>query len=145
MIEMIKKIAPILIILLFAISAAYALNINDLQMPNDYSKKVGEGRYIIPNAYDNPRFIIKEYNESEFNFKNSSQYSFWPSDMKNIYYFKNNQKSDLGAVELIEMDGKKYTVSSLYATTVMDKDYLRDSLNHIIQFNQKNNIDPINP
>ena len=31
----------------------------------DYSKKVGEGRYIIPNAYDNPRFIIKEYNVKE--------------------------------------------------------------------------------
>ena len=41
MIEMIKKIAPILIILIFAISTAYALNINDFQKPNDYSKKVG--------------------------------------------------------------------------------------------------------
>ncbi len=142
---MIKKIAPILIILLFGISAAYALNINELQMPNDYSKKVGDGSYIIPNAYDNPRFIVKEYNESEFNFKNSSRYSFWPSIEKNIYFFKDNQKSDLGAIELIEMDGKKYTVSSLYATTVMDKGYTNDALNYIEQFNNKNNIKPITP
>ncbi|WP_407415641.1 hypothetical protein [Methanobrevibacter sp.] len=142
---MIKKIAPILIILIFGISAAYALNINDLKMPNDYSKKVGEGSYIIPNAYDNPRFIVKEYNESELNFKNTSKYSFWPTREKNIYYFKDNQKSDLGAMELIELDGKKYTVSSLYATTVIDEGYNHDALNYIVQFNNKNNIDPITP
>ena len=142
---MIKKITPILIILLFSISVAYAVNIDDLQIPNDFSKKVGEGRYIIPNVYDNPRFIIEEYNESGLNFKNSSQYSFWPSGIKNIYYFKNNQKSDLGAIELIEIDGKKYTVSALYATTVMDKGYFHDALNYITQFNNKNSIKPISP
>lgn len=142
---MIKKIAPILIILILGISAAYALNINDLQIPHDFSKKVEDGKFIIPNAYDNPRFIIEEYNESEHGFRNSSLYSFWPSGEENIYFFSNHQKSDMGGIELVEIDGKKYTVSVLYASTIIDEDYLQNSLNYLKEFNQKNNINPIKP
>ena len=43
-IEMIKKISSIFIILIFSTGFAYAAqNINDLQIPNDFSGKKSEG------------------------------------------------------------------------------------------------------
>lgn len=142
---MIKKIALILAILLFSVSVAHATNINDLEIPHDFSGKKSDGHYFMPKAYDNPRFIIEEYNGSEPNFKNSSLYGFWPSGVKDIFFFKNHQISDMGGIELIEIDGKKYTVSVLYASTLIDDDYLQDSLKYLKEFNQKNNITPISP
>ena len=73
---MIKKIALIFTILLFSVSIAHATNINDLEIPHDFSGKKSDGHYFMPKAYDNPRFIISEYNGSEPNFKNSSLYGF---------------------------------------------------------------------
>lgn len=140
---MIKKIALISIIVLFSISVAYASNIDKLEIPHDFSGKKAEGKYFMPKAYDNPRFFIEEYNESGHNFKNSSLYSFWPSEEKNIYFFSNHQKSDMGGIELVEIEGKKYTVSVLYASTIIDEDYLQDSLKYLKEFNEKNNITPI--
>lgn len=142
---MIKKIAFILAILVFATSVAYATNIDDLKIPSDFSGKKAEGSYFMPKAYDNPRFIIAEYNESEHNFKNSSVYSFWPSSEENIFFFSNHQLSDMGGIELIELNGKKYTVSVLYASTLIDEDYLQDSLKYLKEFNEQNNIKTIKP
>lgn len=62
---------------------------------------------------------------------------------KNIYFIRNQQISDLGAIELVKIDGKKYTVSVLYASTITDKDYMQDAVNYLTEFNQKNNITPI--
>ncbi|WP_407382074.1 hypothetical protein [Methanobrevibacter sp.] len=141
---MIKRISLILIILIFATGFACASqNINNLKIPSDFSEKKADGYFFMPKAYDNPRFIISEYNESSHNFENSSLYGFWPSEDENIYFFSNHQASDMGAVELIEMDRKKYTVSVLYASTLIDEDYLEDSLEYIKQFNTENNITPI--
>ena len=92
---MIKKIALISIILLFSISIAYASNIDQLEIPHDFSGKKSEGKFFMPKAYDNPRFLIEEYNGNEPNFKNSSLYSFWPSGEKNIYLLSNHQISDI--------------------------------------------------
>lgn len=145
-IEMIKKISLIFIILIFSTGFAYAAqNINDLQIPNDFSGKKSEGQFFMPKAYDNPRFIIAEYNESSHDFENSTLYGFWPSGEKDIYFFSNHQVSDMGGIELVEIDGKKYTVSVLYASTVIDEDYLKDSLNYLKEFNTKNNLTPISP
>ncbi len=142
---MIKKIALTLTILLFCLSVAYATNINDLEIPHDFSGKKSDGHYFMPKAYDNPRFIIEEYNESAHNFENNSLYGFWPSGEDNIFFFSNRQISDMGGIELVEIDGKKYTVSVLYASTLIDDDYLADSLKYIKEFNQQNNITPIKP
>lgn len=142
---MIKKITLIFIVLLLATSAAYASKVGDLKVPSDFSGQREDGNYFMPKTYDNPRFIISEFNESDNPFKNSSVYESWPSNEKNIPYFSNKQVSDLGAVELIEIDGKKYTVSVLYATTVKDKDYMQDAVNYILEFNKLNNITPIQP
>ena len=79
------------------------------------------------------------------NFKNSSLYSFWPSGEKNIYLLSNHQISGIGGIELVEIDGKKYTVSVLYASTVIDDDYMKDSLKYLKEFNEKNNVTPIQP
>ena len=143
--KMIKKIALISIILLFSISIAYASNIDQLEIPHDFSGKKSEGKFFMPKAYDNPRFLIEEYNRSEPNFKNSSLYSFWPSGEKNIYFLSNHQISDIGGIELVEIDSKKYTVSVLYASTVIDDDYMKDSLKYLKEFNEKNNVTPIQP
>ena len=51
----------------------------------------------------------------------------------------------MGGIELVELNGKKYTVSVLYASTIIDEDYLQNSLNYLREFNQKNNINPIKP
>lgn len=143
---MLKKISLILIILLLATSTAYASkNINDFKIPSDFSGQREDGNYFMPKAYDNPRFIISEFNESNNPFKNSSLYEAWPTNEADIFYFSNHQVSDLGAVELIKIDDKKYTVSVLYATTVKDEDYMQDALNYILEFNELNNITPIAP
>ena len=143
--KMIKKISLILIILLFSVSVVCASNINNLEIPHDFSGKKADGQFFMPKAYDNPRFLIEEYNESGHNFKNSSVYQFWPSDEKDIYFIRNQQISDLGAIELVKIDGKKYTVSVLYASTITDKDYMQDAVNYLTEFNQKNNITPMTP
>ncbi|SDA37357.1 hypothetical protein [Methanobrevibacter millerae] len=142
---MIKKISVILIITLFAISVAYAVNVNDLQVPSDFSGKRSDGNYFMPKTYDNPRFIIGEFNDSSPSFKNSSMYEFWSSGEKDIFCFSNRQASDMGAIELIQIDGKKYTVSVLYASTIIDEDYINDSINYLKEFNKLNNITPIKP
>ncbi|WP_296862433.1 hypothetical protein [uncultured Methanobrevibacter sp.] len=142
---MIKKIVLISMIILFSISIAYASNIDQLDIPHDFSGKKGEGEFFMPKAYDNPRFLIEEYNGSEPNFKNSSLYNFWPSGEKNIFFLSNHQISDIGGIELVEIDGKKYTVSVLYASTLIDEDYMQDSLKYLKEFNEKNNITPIQP
>ena len=142
---MIKKISLILIILLLATSVAYAdKNIDDLKIPHDFSEKKEEG-YFFMKAYDNPRFIISEYNESSSPFKNSTFYEFWPSDNENIFYFSNHQVSDIGAVELVKIDNKEYTVSVLYASTIKDEDYLQKSVDYLEEFNQMNNLKPVKP
>ena len=64
---------------------------NDLEIPNDFSGKKADGKYFIPKAYDNPRFIIEEVNDNSPNFKNSSLYGFWPSGEENIFFFSNHQ------------------------------------------------------
>ena len=141
---MFKKISLILIVLLLASGAAYASkSLDDLKIPSDFSGQRSDGNYFMPKTYDNPRFIIEEFNASGDAFKNSSLYEFWPTGEENIYYFANHQVSDIGAVELVEIDGTKYTVSVLYATTVKDEDYLADSVNYLLEFNQANNITPI--
>ncbi|WP_296887913.1 hypothetical protein [uncultured Methanobrevibacter sp.] len=99
----------------------------------------------MPKAYDNPRFLIEGYNGSEPNFKNSSLYSFWSSGEKKIYFLSNHQISDIGGIELVEIDGEKYTVSVLYASTLINDDYMQDSLKYLKEFNEKNNITPVQP
>lgn len=86
--KMIKKIVLILIVSLFSISVAYASNINQLDIPHDFLGKKGEGKFFMPKAYDNPRFLIEGYNGSEPNFKNSSLYSFWSSGEKKFTFFQ---------------------------------------------------------
>lgn len=141
---MIKKISLALIVL-FAVSVVYASNINDLEIPSDFSGKKSDGNYFMPKTYDNPRFIISEFNESSPSFENSSLYEFWSSNETNIFCFSNHQASDMGAIELIEIDGKKYTVSVLYASTIIDEDYIKDSIDYIQEFNKLNNITPVKP
>lgn len=51
----------------------------------------------------------------------------------------------MGAIELIQIDGKKYTVSVLYASTIIDENYINDSINYLKEFNKLNNITPIKP
>jgi hypothetical protein len=142
---MIRKITLILIVLLLATSIVYASNIGDLKVPSDFSGQREDGNYFMPKTYDNPRFIIAEFNESDNPFKNSTVYESWPSSEKNISFFSNKHVSDLGAVELIQIDGKKYTVSVLYATTVKDEDYMHDAVDYILEFNKLNNITSIEP
>ena len=143
---MMKKISLLLIVLLLATSFVYASkNISDLNIPSDFSGQRKDGNYFIPKAYDNPRFIIAKFNETDNLFKNSSMHEAWPTNETNIFYFFNNQDSDLGAVELIEIDGKKYTVTVLYATTVKDKDYMKKAVDYLLEFNKLNNITPIAP
>ena len=62
-----------------------------------------------------------------------------------IFFLSNHQISDMGGIELVEIDGKKYTVSVLYASTLIDDDYMQDSLKYLKEFNEKNNITPIQP
>lgn len=145
MVNMIKKIVLMIIMLIFCLGVAFASNVNDLEIPHDFSGKKADGKYFMPKAYDNPRFIIEEVNDTNHNFKNSSLYGFWPSGEENIFFFSNHQVNDMGDIELIEMDGKKYTVSVLYASTLIDDDYLQDSLKYLKEFNQQNNITPIKP
>ena len=141
---MIKKLSLILIVL-FAVGTLYAADINDLQVPSDFSGKKSDGNYFMPKTYDNPRFIISEFNQSSDYFKNTSIYEFWPSNETNIFCFSNHQASDMGAAELIQVDGKKYTVSVLYASTIIDEDYMNDSIKYLQEFNKLNNITPIKP
>jgi len=143
---MIKKAALFIIILLLATSIAYATkSINDFTIPSDYSKQSSDGKYFIPKTYDNPRFIIIKYNGSDDLFTNSSLYELWEGSEKNTFYFSNHQISDIGAIELIEIDGEKFIVSSQYASTIKDEDYLNNAMKSILEFNQLNNVNPIVP
>lgn len=138
---MIKKIILIFIALLLATGMACASkSIGDLKAPSDFSGQKEEGYFFMPKTYDNPRFIITEFNESDDPFKNETPYETWSSGEKNIFYFTDKHVSDLGAVELIQIDGKKYLVSVLYATTVKDEDYMQDAVDYILEFNKLNNI-----
>lgn len=64
---------------------------------------------------------------------------------KKIYFLSNHQISDIGGIELVEIDGEKYTVSVLYASTLINDDYMQDSLKYLKEFNEKNNITPVQP
>lgn len=143
---MIKKITLILIVLLLATGVAYASkDIGDLKAPSDFSGQKEKGYFFMPKTYDNPRFIITEFNESDNPFKNETPYETWPTSEKNIFYFSDKHVSDLGAVELIQIDGKKYLISVLYATTVKDEDYMHDAVEYILEFNKLNNMTAVTP
>ena len=131
--------------MLFSISVAYASDIDNLEIPHDFSGKKAEGEFFILKAYDNPRFIISEYNESSTSFENSTSYEFWPSEEENIYYFSNHRVSDIGAIELVKINDTKYTVSVLYASTILDEDYLHKSIDYLKEFNNGNNLKPVKP
>ena len=91
---MLKKLFLISLILIFATSVAFAVkSVDDFIIPSDYSGHDASGEYFIPGAYDNPTFIIRQINDNNTYFTNSSSYEVWSGSENNTFYYVNKQKA----------------------------------------------------
>ena len=143
---MIKKLFLISLILILATSVVFATKgVDDFKIPSDYSGHDDAGEYFIPGAYDNPTFIIIKVNDTNTYFTNSSSYEVWGGSESNTFYYADKQKSLIGAIELIEVENQQFVVTSQYASTLRDQDFLKKAMDSILEFNQLNNITPIAP
>ena len=139
-----KKISILLVILRCTLGVVAAKDVTDFKVPLEFSENMNNGVYKVPNANDNPTFIIlKTDNTSEID-TNETGYRIYPTgETKNTYYYVDEDLGEQGCVEQIEVDGDKFLVFSTYSKGVEDKAYLGAALLSIQDFNKNNNVEPV--
>ena len=133
-----------LTILLLLMSVVMAKEVDEFKVPMEYSKKVFDGTYQVPDATDTPTFIILKVNDTDEYIHNDTGYTISPTgETKDTYYYVDTDLGEQGCVELVEVDGEKFLIFSQYSNGVKNTGYLGACLLSIQDFNKDNNLEPI--
>lgn len=141
---MLKKISILLIIFLCTMGICAAKEVTDFTVPAEFSENTYDGVYTVPGATDNPSFIILKTEDTSDIDSNETGYRIFPStESENVYLYVDEELGEQGCVEQIEVDGDKFLVFSTYSKGVEDKGYLGAALLSMDDFNNANNVEPI--
>ena len=135
---MFKKIMIALIVLILAAGAVSAIEIGDMTAPNGFKK--GSGNFFEKDGYE---ISISSYSDSDKDilFQSDGDYQV-SKDSGNIYKYTDKLLKHSGAVEIVEIDGKKYDIECFKKNA--DSDY-GSAMNILNEFNKLNNLTPIEP
>lgn len=135
-----KKILLFVLVLVCTVGIVAAADIGNLKVSDGFDN-LGNGSYS--NSADKIEIDVFDKDVDDF-FKNSTDvnYTVVPGATPNTFNFTDGVNNETGVVELIELDGKKMTVSfwTDYNGSHVDLKKYDDALN---KFNQLNNVTPM--
>lgn len=135
-----KKILLFVLVLVCTVGIVAAADIGNLKVSDGFDN-LGNGSYS--NSADKIEIDVFDKDVDDF-FKNSTDvnYTVVPGATPNTFNFTDGVNNETGVVELIELDGKKMTVSfwTDYNGSHVDLKKYDDALN---KFNQLNNVTPL--
>ena len=142
-----KKILLCLILGLFLIGFASAANLPNFKMIDGFND-TGDGVFLKygSNNKVEQTFFILEYNEHDAAdyLSNDTAYGYTIYNSTNgTYNFVDKPLKEIGSIELIEFEGKRYIVESWDSLSGNDHDFT-DTFNNLVEFNKLNNITPLN-
>ena len=131
---MYKKIGLILLLIALVMMPCFAVDINDYKIPNGF--KVEDETWVSNGEYG---IGIYKYEDSDFEkfFTNTTNTTVFTAD--NITNFTCDK--GIGCDEIVLIDDEKFLIESYHNTT--DSSKLQDCYDNLLEFNELNNLEPI--
>lgn len=135
---MFKKISIALIILIFTAGIVFAINVEDFKAPSGFEK--GSGDYFDKDGYE---ISIVKYSDSSKDILFESEDDYKVSEYGgNIYKYTDKMVKHVGFLEVVEIDGQRYTVECYKDDTTSSSGSAYD---YLTEFNSLNGLTPIEP
>lgn len=135
---MLKKIALTLTVLILAVGIVSAVDMTDMKVPDGFEK-------YSSNCFEKDDFELNlvSYSDSDKGliFEDDEDYTV-SEYSSNIYKYTDKLVKNVGAVELVEIDGDKYLVECVKKDTTTEDSSVYD---YITEFNSLNDLTPIEP
>ena len=145
------KIGKILIglsILFLLIGMVSATDINNLKCPDGW-KAIGDGNYheegeSAGQGSGQNMMIQKWYDglKDEYFQNNSEEQYTVMEDVNNTFMYIDAFNEDAGCFEVVEIDGEKYFVN-FWTVDYTDSEKIADTSFFMVQFNELNNLEPV--
>ena len=142
-----KKIIVCLILSLFLIGFVSAVELPKFNVPDGFND-TGDGVFIKYDSFKKPNetLAVIEYTEHDAGdyLVNDTKYGYTVyNSTNNTYNFVDKKLGEKGSIELIEIDGKRFSVESWDKLEGDDLDFTV-TFDNLMEFNKLNNITPIN-
>lgn len=135
---MLKKILIIVVMLVLAAGIVSAIDIEEFEVPDGFEKAVGD--YFENGKYE---ICIAPYSDSDRDMLFDDDEDYKVSEYTDhIYKYTDKFVKHVGAIEIVEIDGKKYAVECFKEDTVKDDGSTYDYLS---EFNSLNDLSPVKP
>ena len=135
---MLKKIVLTLTVLILAVGIVSAVDMTDMKVPNGFEK-------YSSNCFEKDDFELNlaPYSDSDKGliFEDDEDYTV-SEYSSNIYKYTDKLVKNVGAVEVVEIDGDKYLVECVKKDTTTEDSSVYD---YLTEFNSLNDLTPIEP
>lgn len=135
---MFKKIALTLIVLILAVGVVSAIDMEDMKVPDGFEKSSS-------NCFEKDKYELNlvPYSDSdkELTFENDDGYTV-SKYSSNIYKYTDKLVKNVGAIEVVEIDGNKYLIECVKKDTTSVDSLVYD---YLTEFNSLNDLTPIEP
>lgn len=142
------KIITALTILFLFIGMVSATDINNLKVPDGW-KALGGGSYHeegdSPGQGSGQNMMIQKWDDSfkEEYYQNITEEQYTVTDTgNNTYMYIDDFNQNAGSFEVVEIDGEKYFVN-FWTVDNMDVEEIADTSLFMQEFNQLNNLEPV--
>ena len=145
-VKSLSKICVCLIICLLSISVVYSVSVEDIKVPNTYSK-VDEG-YYTSISDKNVHVYIGKFEDNDLLFVNSDDGTYGVSMLDDkIYIYLDTLLVSSGVQEVVNLDEGKYMISVYNDDIVADPDsnYDVSLMNGYHQLKDINNLNGLTP
>ena len=133
------KIGFVLAVLLLSMSMVSAIDYSDYTVPSLFNESNGHYSYEAGGF----EFFMCTYGDTqeefEFYFHNSTNYTLIKNDT--IGNYTATSIDEVGAIELVELDGEKYIIECCYSP--IDESKFKECCDAIVEFNKLNNLTPL--
>ena len=142
------KIIIGLSVLLLLIGMVSATDINNLKVPDGW-KSLGDGSYHeegdSPGQGSGQNMMIQKWSDSfkDEYYQNNSDEKYSVQDTgNNTFMYIDDMNQNAGSFEVVEIDGQKYFVN-FWTVNNMDVEKIADTSLFMQEFNQLNNLEPV--
>ena len=135
---MLRKIALTLIVLILTVGVVSAIDMTDMKVPDGFEKsssncfEKGDFELNLVHYSDSSKDLVFEDDDDY----TVSEYS------SNIYKYTDKLVKNVGAVEVVEIDGDKYLIECVETGTTSHDGAVYD---YLTEFNSLNDLTPIEP
>lgn len=133
------KIGFVLAVLLLAMSMVSAMDYSDYTVPTLFNESNGYYSYEA----DGFEFFMCKFNgedgEMDFYFNDSENYTIVKNDT--IGNYTATSIDEVGAIEMVEIDGEKYIIECCYSP--IDESKFKECCDAIVEFNKLNDLTPL--